>query len=89
MDGYDASGERIYDKVNGQTCHQCRQKTLGKRTACSCCQSLRVRFLGLCRGSVSCPCAVGVSLACSCGRGAAGSPSVAWMLGCASLQRGA
>lgn len=42
MDGYDASGERIYDKVHGQTCHQCRQKTLGKRTACSCCQSLRV-----------------------------------------------
>lgn len=32
----------IYDKVNGQTCHQCRQKTLGKRTSCSGCGSLQV-----------------------------------------------
>ena len=44
VDGYDAQGNRIYDKVNGQTCHQCRQKTLGKRTACAGCESLTVRW---------------------------------------------
>lgn len=44
VDGYDAQGNRIYDKVEGQTCHQCRQKTMGKRTSCSKCQSLSVRF---------------------------------------------
>lgn len=43
VDGYDALGNRIYDKVEGQTCHQCRQKTMGKRTSCSKCQSLSVR----------------------------------------------
>lgn len=43
MDGYDANGDRIYDKVAGQTCHQCRQKTMGKRTCCSKCNSLSVR----------------------------------------------
>lgn len=42
VDGYDASSNRIYDKVNGLTCHQCRQKTLGKRTSCSGCHSLQV-----------------------------------------------
>jgi predicted amidophosphoribosyltransferase len=42
VDGYDAAGNRIYDKVNGLTCHQCRQKTLGKRTSCSGCGSLQV-----------------------------------------------
>lgn len=44
-DGYDKSGNRIYDKVAGQTCHQCRQKTLGLRTHCSECQSLHVSRL--------------------------------------------
>lgn len=48
VDGYDASGNRIYDKANGQTCHQCRQKTLGLRTSCSCCQSLKGVFCGDC-----------------------------------------
>eukprot|EP00887_Chlorella_sp_A99_P006806 scaffold2.g6806.t1 len=48
VDGYDAQGNRIYDKVNGQTCHQCRQKTLGKRTSCSQCQSLQGVFCGDC-----------------------------------------
>lgn len=43
VDGYDAAGNRIYDKVSGQTCHQCRQKTLGKRTCCAGCESLTVR----------------------------------------------
>ena len=42
INGYDANGNRVYDKVKGQTCHQCRQKTLGKRTCCSGCQSLQV-----------------------------------------------
>lgn len=43
VDGYDPQGNRVYDKVEGQTCHQCRQKTMGKRTSCSKCQSLSVR----------------------------------------------
>ena len=43
VDGYDAAGERVYDRVHGKTCHQCRQKTIGKRTACSECQSADVR----------------------------------------------
>lgn len=43
MDGYDSNGTRIYDSVNGKTCHQCRQKTMGKRTTCSECNSLVVR----------------------------------------------
>lgn len=41
-DGYDAQGNRIYDKVSGMTCHQCRQKTLGLHTSCSECQTLHV-----------------------------------------------
>ena len=48
VDGYDESGNRIYDKVTGQTCHQCRQKTLGKRTQCSKCESLSGVFCGDC-----------------------------------------
>jgi hypothetical protein len=48
VDGYDAEGNRVYDKVQGQTCHQCRQKTLGKRTACSRCTSLQGVFCGDC-----------------------------------------
>ncbi|KAI3432866.1 hypothetical protein D9Q98_010449 [Chlorella vulgaris] len=48
VDGYNASGDRIYDKVNGQTCHQCRQKTMGKRTCCSGCQSLQGVLCGDC-----------------------------------------
>lgn len=43
VDGYDAEGNRVYDKVNGETCHQCRQKTVCKHTHCSQCSSLRVR----------------------------------------------
>lgn len=41
-DGYGADGNRVYDKVNGMTCHQCRQKTLGRHTSCSECQTLHV-----------------------------------------------
>lgn len=39
---------QVYDKVDGVTCHQCRQKTLGKRTSCSECQSLFGNFCGDC-----------------------------------------
>ena len=42
VDGYDSNGDRIYDRLNGLTCHQCRQKTIGLRTKCSCCDSLKV-----------------------------------------------
>ena len=48
VDGYDAKGNRIYDKATGLTCHQCRQKTLGKRTSCSQCESLQGVFCGDC-----------------------------------------
>lgn len=43
VDGYDAAGQRVYDKVEGKTCHQCRQKTICKHTSCSSCQLLVVR----------------------------------------------
>ena len=48
QDGYDAKGNRLYDKAAGMTCHQCRQKTLGKRTSCSGCGSLHGVFCGDC-----------------------------------------
>ena len=48
VDGYDAQGNRVYDKAAGMTCHQCRQKTLGKRTSCSSCESLQGVFCGDC-----------------------------------------
>ncbi|MCO5568195.1 hypothetical protein L7F22_021891 [Adiantum nelumboides] len=47
-DGCAADGTRIYDSVRGKTCHQCRQKTLGLRTSCSRCNSLRGQFCGDC-----------------------------------------
>ena len=43
-DGFGADGKRIYCQINGVTCHQCRQKTLGHHTSCSKCESKRVRF---------------------------------------------
>ncbi|KAK9284201.1 hypothetical protein L1049_023370 [Liquidambar formosana] len=46
-DGYGKDG-RIYDSVEGKTCHQCRQKTLGHRTHCSQCNMGRGRFCGDC-----------------------------------------
>ncbi|DBB01870.1 hypothetical protein WJX77_007017 [Trebouxia sp. C0004] len=48
VDGTDATGKRVYDKLNGMTCHQCRQKTLGKHTICSCCNSLQGVLCGDC-----------------------------------------
>ncbi|KAH7433086.1 hypothetical protein KP509_07G054500 [Ceratopteris richardii] len=47
-DGFAEDGTRIYDSVRGKTCHQCRQKTLGLRTTCSRCCSLRGQFCGDC-----------------------------------------
>lgn len=44
VDGYSSDGTRVYDKLNGQTCHQCRQKTIGLRTQCSKCSSHKVRL---------------------------------------------
>ncbi|GJP43883.1 hypothetical protein CLOM_g3283 [Closterium sp. NIES-68] len=51
---YDISIERnktrVYDPVNGKTCHQCRQKTLGLRTECASCKDRSVcgQFCGDC-----------------------------------------
>eukprot|EP00884_Botryococcus_braunii_P007179 jgi/Botrbrau1/16462/Bobra.0142s0057.1 len=47
VDGYE-NGVRVYDKVSGKTCHQCRQKTLGRHTSCSHCNSLQGVFCGDC-----------------------------------------
>lgn len=55
VDGTDETGKRVYDKVNGMTCHQCRQKTLGKHTSCSCCSSLQVQSIHFVE-SLTCPC---------------------------------
>ena len=43
VDGFGADGKRIYCKIEGKTCHQCRQKTLGHHTSCSHCESKAVR----------------------------------------------
>ncbi|XP_039777293.1 cell division cycle-associated protein 7-like isoform X2 [Panicum virgatum] len=48
VDGCDKDGKRIYDQVRGQTCHQCRQKTLGHHTSCCKCQIVQGQFCGDC-----------------------------------------
>ncbi|KAG8081727.1 hypothetical protein GUJ93_ZPchr0014g47547 [Zizania palustris] len=48
VDGYGKDGKRIYDQARGQTCHQCRQKTLGHRTSCYKCQIVQGQFCGDC-----------------------------------------
>eukprot|EP00803_Ostreobium_quekettii_P005114 evm.model.scf_123.4 EVM.evm.TU.scf_123.4 scf_123:101975-105383(-) len=48
VDGYSADGKRLYDPVKGKTCHQCRQKTLGKHTKCTKCERLQGVFCGDC-----------------------------------------
>ncbi|KFK30339.1 hypothetical protein AALP_AA7G248900 [Arabis alpina] len=48
VDGYGKDGKRIYDPVNGKTCHQCRQKTLGYHTQCSQCQLVTGQLCGDC-----------------------------------------
>ncbi|XP_050231154.1 uncharacterized protein LOC126680140 [Mercurialis annua] len=48
VDGYGRDGKRIYDPVRGETCHQCRQKTLGRHTYCYLCDSGQGQFCGDC-----------------------------------------
>ncbi|VAH73867.1 unnamed protein product [Triticum turgidum subsp. durum] len=48
VDGCGKDGKRIYDQVRGQTCHQCRQKTLGHHTRCCNCQIVQGQFCGDC-----------------------------------------
>ncbi|KAL5203992.1 hypothetical protein ABZP36_008863 [Zizania latifolia] len=48
VDGYGKDGKRIYDQVRGQTCHQCRHKTLGHHTSCCKCQIVQGQFCGDC-----------------------------------------
>ncbi|XP_061341986.1 uncharacterized protein LOC133288277 [Gastrolobium bilobum] len=48
VDGYGKDGRRIYDSVQGKTCHQCRQKTLGYRTCCIQCNMVQGQFCGDC-----------------------------------------
>ncbi|KAM7264621.1 hypothetical protein ACFE04_002304 [Oxalis oulophora] len=48
IDGYEEDGNRIYDQVEGKSCHQCRQKTLGLRTNCSKCNRVQGQFCGDC-----------------------------------------
>ncbi|KAL8117560.1 uncharacterized protein LOC141723719 [Apium graveolens] len=48
VDGYGKDGKRIYDQINGKTCHQCRQKTLGYRTQCVQCCKVQGQFCGDC-----------------------------------------
>ncbi|XP_058772774.1 uncharacterized protein LOC131646838 [Vicia villosa] len=48
VDGVGKDGRRIYDSVQGKTCHQCRQKTLGRRTRCCECNMVQGQFCGDC-----------------------------------------
>ncbi|KAJ1419096.1 Zinc-finger domain of monoamine-oxidase A repressor R1 [Sesbania bispinosa] len=48
IDGCGKDGKRIYDSVQGKTCHQCRQKTLGYRTHCCQCNMVQGQFCGDC-----------------------------------------
>ncbi|KAJ4827428.1 hypothetical protein Tsubulata_011081 [Turnera subulata] len=47
-DGVGEDGKRIYDSEKGETCHQCRQKTLGLHTRCSKCPLVKGQFCGDC-----------------------------------------
>ena len=44
------SSEKIYDRINGTTCHQCRQKTIDQKTVCHNvnCEGTRGQFCGPC-----------------------------------------
>ncbi|XP_028765898.1 cell division cycle-associated 7-like protein [Neltuma alba] len=48
IDGYDDDGNRLYDPIKGQTCHQCRQKTLGLHTYCGKCELPQGEICGDC-----------------------------------------
>lgn len=42
--------EKVYDRINGTTCHQCRQKTIDTKTVCHNvnCRGVRGQFCGPC-----------------------------------------
>ncbi|KAL7160672.1 hypothetical protein ABFS83_01G112800 [Erythranthe nasuta] len=44
----DDDNKPLYDPINGITCHQCRQKTLGLRTDCNLCRLPHGRLCGTC-----------------------------------------
>ncbi|KAL3651905.1 hypothetical protein CASFOL_004907 [Castilleja foliolosa] len=48
VDGFDEDGQRMYDPVDGKTCHQCRQKTLGLHSECCKCKLVTGQFCGDC-----------------------------------------
>ncbi|KAK7362693.1 hypothetical protein VNO77_04813 [Canavalia gladiata] len=48
VDGYDEDGNRIYDPIKGEACHQCRQKTLCQHTSCNKCELPQGQFCGDC-----------------------------------------
>ncbi|XP_022148527.1 uncharacterized protein LOC111017154 [Momordica charantia] len=48
VDGYGQDGKCMYDPINGESCHQCRQKTLGHHTHCSKCNSGQGQLCGDC-----------------------------------------
>ncbi|ONH91421.1 hypothetical protein PRUPE_8G113300 [Prunus persica] len=48
VDGYGEDRKRIYDGVKGETCHQCRQKTLGQHTHCCKCDLVQGQLCGDC-----------------------------------------
>ncbi|KAK1173149.1 cell division cycle-associated 7-like protein [Acipenser oxyrinchus oxyrinchus] len=45
-----SSKDKLYDKINGSTCHQCRQKTIDSKTVCRNpnCWGVRGQFCGPC-----------------------------------------
>ncbi|CAL8402921.1 unnamed protein product [Arctogadus glacialis] len=46
----DQMTEKVYDRVNGTTCHQCRQKTIDTKTCCrnEACRGIHGQFCGPC-----------------------------------------
>ncbi|MED6210744.1 hypothetical protein PIB30_067019 [Stylosanthes scabra] len=48
VDGFDEDGYRMYDSIKGETCHQCRQKTLCQHTSCNKCELPQGQLCGDC-----------------------------------------
>ncbi|XP_015944439.1 uncharacterized protein LOC107469575 [Arachis duranensis] len=48
VDGCDVDGSRMYDSIRGETCHQCRQKTLCQHTNCNRCELSQGQLCGDC-----------------------------------------
>lgn len=44
------TSDKVYDRINGTTCHQCRQKTIDTKTVChnKNCNGVRGQFCGPC-----------------------------------------